>query len=96
MRSGPKIDAQVERCLVDETRPVEATMSRSFVPTAKSIESNLGLGAGFPLNPGHRYCELIGSLLHLANKTRPDIAQAVEVLSIDSASTACAISGPAR
>jgi hypothetical protein len=38
-------------------------------------------GAGVPLEPGHRYCQLIGSLLYIANATRPDIASSVGVLS---------------
>ena len=38
-------------------------------------------GSETPLLPGHRYCELVGSLLYIANITRPDIAQAVGVLS---------------
>jgi hypothetical protein len=37
--------------------------------------------SGTPLEPGNRFCELRGSLLYLANTVRPDIAQAVGVLS---------------
>lgn len=82
MSSGPKIDALVEKFgLSGETRPVESPMSKSFLPTAQSGDLRSGGGAGIPLEPGNRYCELIGSLLYLANTTRPDISQAVGVLS---------------
>lgn len=82
MSSKSKIDALVEKFgLSGDTRPVEAPMSKSFLHTARTCESEEGPGAGVPLEPGHRYCELIGSLLYLANTTRPDIAQAVGVLS---------------
>ncbi len=82
MSSGPKIDALVEKFgLSGETRPVESPMSKSFLPTAQGGNIHEGGGAGTPLEPGNRYCELVGSLLYLANTTRPDIAQAVGVLS---------------
>ena len=82
MSSGPKIDALVEKFgLSGETRSVETPMSKSFLPTAQSGSMLEGGGAGTPLEPGNRYCELIGSLLYLANTTRPDISQAVGVLS---------------
>ena len=82
MSSVGKIDALVEKFgLSGDTRPVETPMSKSFLPTAQASVSEEGVGSGLPLEPGHRYCELIGSLLYLANTTRPDIAQAVGVLS---------------
>ena len=82
MSSVGKIDALVEKFgLSGDTRPVETPMSKSFLPTVRTAESGEADGSGMPLEPGHRYCELIGSLLYLANTTRPDIAQAVGVLS---------------
>jgi transposase InsO family protein len=81
MSSGLKIEALVESFGLDgETRGVETPMSKSFVPTSQSSQDSVE-GAGIVLEPGHRYCELVGSLLYLANTTRPDIAQAVGVLS---------------
>jgi hypothetical protein len=59
-------------------------MSTGFVPSgcAQFIddEDNLA-GSGIPLPEGHRYLELIGSLQFLSCTTRPDISQAVGVLS---------------
>jgi hypothetical protein len=39
------------------------------------------VGSGVPLPEGHRYLELIGSLQYLSTTTRPDISQAVGMLS---------------
>jgi hypothetical protein len=80
----PKIDALVEKFgLGDEARTVETPMGKDFSPTQQcfSVEKGLKEGVGTSLSPGHRYCELIGSLLCIANATRPDISQAVGVLS---------------
>jgi hypothetical protein len=83
MSCTPKIDALVEKFgVVEDGRVVETPMSKDFVASSRP-ESPDGMshGAGTPLPPGHRYCELIGSLLYIANTTRPDISQAVGVLS---------------
>jgi hypothetical protein len=80
----PKIDALLEKFSVSEGgRVVDTPMQKDFCPTQMSSveEGREALGAGTPLAPGNRYCELIGSLLYIANTTRPDIAQAVGVLS---------------
>jgi hypothetical protein len=82
MSSGLKIDALVDSFgLSGDTRAYDTPMSKSFVHTSHSTQSNPIDGAGVALEPGHCYCELIGSLLYLANTTRPDIAHAVGVLS---------------
>jgi hypothetical protein len=57
-------------------------MSKDLVassrPESKDGES---VGAGTPLALGHRYGKLKGSLLCIGNTTRPEISQAVGVLS---------------
>ena len=79
----PKIDALVEKFGVSSGRVVDTPMQKDFCPTQlPSIgEGREAVGAGSPLEPGHRYCELVGSLLYIANTTRPDVAQSVGVLS---------------
>ena len=76
-----KIDELCEKFGLDgNTRPVLSASSKSFV-NSKHPQTEDGEGAGVPLEPGNRYCELIGSLLYIANATRPDIAYSVGVLS---------------
>jgi hypothetical protein len=62
------------------TRPVASHASKSFV-VSKHPQTEDGDGACVPLELGHRYSELIGSLLYIANTTRPDISYMVGVLS---------------
>jgi hypothetical protein len=72
----PKIESLLEKFGVsDSGRVVDTPMHKGFVPTRMpfSEDERDGSGAGVPLDPGHRYCELIGSLLYIANTTRPDI-----------------------
>jgi transposase InsO family protein len=63
-------------------KPVSTPMGKDFLQTAQAhTEDDEGVsGAGVPLEPGHRYCELLGSLQYLATTVRPDIAQAAGVL----------------
>jgi len=80
----PKIDALCEKFGVSvESRSVDTPMSKDFVVSAlpQVTVGDTSFGSGTLLPPGHRYCELVGSLLYIANTTRPDIAQAVGVLS---------------
>jgi len=81
-----KIERLVEEYgLPAQGKEVNTPMAYGFVST-QNPEPPLGrageqVGAGMPLPEGHRYLELIGSLQYLATTTRPDIAQAVGVLS---------------
>jgi hypothetical protein len=80
----PKIEALLDKFGVSESgRVIETPMQKDFCPTARPAdpEGEERSGAGVPLEPSNRYCELVGSLLYIANTTRPDIAQAVGVLS---------------
>eukprot|EP00884_Botryococcus_braunii_P016747 jgi/Botrbrau1/3756/Bobra.0363s0033.1 len=86
----PKIDALVEkfgfgqRMAMDlESKEVDTPMTKDFVIFQRPAlrDGSESIGAGSPLRPRHRYCEQVGSLLYIANTTRPDIAQAVGVLS---------------
>ena len=67
--------------MCEDGRGVDTPMFKDFVASSrlesKDVES---VGSGTPLAPGHRYCELKGSLRYIANTTRSDIAQAVSVL----------------
>lgn len=85
MTNVKKIEDLAREYGVPETgNTVETPMATGFVPTANTHTSGLGkemLGSGVPLPEGHRYLELIGSLQFLATTTRPDIAQAIGVLS---------------
>jgi hypothetical protein len=81
-----KIERLVEEYgLPAQGREVDTPMAHAFV-TSQNPQPPLGasgeqVGAGTPLPEGHRYLELVGSLQYLATTTRPDIAQAVGVLS---------------
>ena len=82
MSSGLKIDALVMKFGLDGvTKPTSSPMTKDFLPTRNEFSEKEGQGAGIYLEGENRYCQLIGSLLYLANTTRPDIAQAVGVLS---------------
>ena len=80
----PKIEALAEKFGVElDGKGVATPMSKDFVQTKFSVNETdcKPVGAGTSLAPGHRYCELLGSMLYIANTTRPDIAHAVGVLS---------------
>jgi hypothetical protein len=80
----PKIEALAEKFGVElDGKGADTPMSKDFMQTKFAVNDCEGekMGAGTPLAPGHRYCELLGSLLYIANTTRPDISHAVGVLS---------------
>ncbi len=84
MSCTPKIEALAEKFgVVLDGKGAETPMSKDFCHTKFPVSECDGerVGAGTPLAPGHRYCELLGSLLYIANTTRPDISHAVGVLS---------------
>jgi hypothetical protein len=62
----PKIDALCEKFGVSaESRTVDTPMSKDFVMSGmpQVTVGETSFGSGTPLPPGHRYCELVGSLL---------------------------------
>jgi hypothetical protein len=89
MRNTAQIDEYVESFGLDgETHSMRVPMSPDFVITKEphTVEKREGekdvvFGAGTLLPEGNRYNELLGSLLYLANTTRPDISTAVGILS---------------
>jgi hypothetical protein len=86
MTSVLKIERLVEEYgLPAQGREVDTPMAHAFVtsqnPQPPLEASGEHVGAGTPLPEGHWYLELVGSLQYLATTTRPDIAQAVGVLS---------------
>jgi hypothetical protein len=66
---------------IESPRKVTTPMDPSFVVTEMSVEAKMTGGSGKPLPEGNRYNELIGSLMYLANTTRPDLSLAVGLLS---------------
>jgi hypothetical protein len=90
MRNTAKIDEYVESFhLGGETKPVKSPMTPSFVISQEpltvvsgtQLKSELKYGSGVLLEAGHRYGELVGCLLYVANHTRPDISTATGILS---------------
>jgi hypothetical protein len=66
---------------IESPKKVLTPMDHSFVVTEMSVEALKSGGSGKPLGEGHRYNELIGSIMYLANTTRPDLQLAVGLLS---------------
>ena len=62
-------------------KKIDTPMVTGFLTTEHPRDDQEEIGAGVPLQEGHRYLELIGSLQYLASTTRPEISQAVSVLS---------------
>ena len=85
-----KIDEYCEEFdLKGNTVPVSTPMDPGFVQTIeeqkngtpKQLKSELNPGAGKDLAPGHRFGELLGCLLYIANQVRPDISTATGIIS---------------
>ena len=85
-----KIDEYCEEFdLKGNTVPVSTPMDTGFVQTIeeqkngtpKQLKSELNPGAGKDLAPGHRFGELLGCLLYIANQVRPDISTATGIIS---------------
>ncbi len=67
---------------IENPRKVLTPMDPGLVITEKSVPvTDKAGGSGKPLEEDNRYNELIGSLVYLANTTRPDIYLAVGLLS---------------
>lgn len=80
----PKIDALLEKFGVKPQRKSsETTMRKNICPAQLPCmgEGKEALGSKVPLEPGNSCFELIGSLLYIANTTKPDLTQAVGVVS---------------
>jgi hypothetical protein len=76
-----KIEELLVRFGQSEANPAPTPMSTDFLQTKHPAGTEGRWGSGVLLEPGHRYPELMGSLQYLAGNTRPDIADAVGILS---------------
>jgi hypothetical protein len=67
----------------EDAHPAPTPMTKDFMQTRLPMGSGKDgkQGSGKLLEKGHRYSELIGSLQYLASNVRPEISQAVNVLS---------------
>ncbi len=66
---------------IESPRKVLTPMDPEFVITEKSVQPDTAGGSVKPLDGDNRYNELVGSLMYLANTTRPDIPLTVGLLS---------------